>query len=153
MAALIYSRRIRRRQNTMTRLAPPDITLLTDEISYVRPGGGGYSAFGTPFAEKLARAGENCTAPVSALFFLEQGPENRVDVLPCAEAVRRLMRNMLFFAADPGLVERLFATACDFVDTVPIRLLTFYPDASVWDVVRNFAPDFNRNIQGVPEHA
>jgi hypothetical protein len=51
------------------------------------------------------------------------------------------------------LVERLFATACDFVDTVPIRLLTFYPDASVWDVVRNFAPDFNRNIQGVPEHA
>ena len=140
-------------KTTMTRLAPPDITLLTDEISYVRPGGGGYSAFGTPFAGELARAGENCTAPVSALFFLEQGPENRVDVLPCAEAVRRLMRNMLFFAADPGLVERLFATACDFVDTVPIRLLTFYPDASVWDVVRNFAPDFNRNIQGVPEHA
>jgi len=29
------------------------------------------------------------------------------------------MRNMLFFAADPGLVERLFATACDFVDTFP----------------------------------
>ena len=73
--------------------------------------------------------------------------------MAASDAGRELLANMLFFAADPGLVERLFATACDFVDTVPIRLLTFYPDASVWDVVRNFAPDFNRNIQGVPEHA
>jgi hypothetical protein len=41
-------------------------------------------------------------APVSALFFLEQGPENRVDELSSAEAVRRLMRNILFFAEDHG---------------------------------------------------
>ena len=66
-------------KTTMTRLAPPDVTLLTDEISYLRPNALGYSAFGTPFAGELARAGENCTAPVSALFFLEKGPENRVD--------------------------------------------------------------------------
>ena len=69
----------------MTRLAPPDITLLTDEMSYLRPSGDGYSAFGTPFAGELARAGENCSAPVSALFFLEQGPENRVEELPSAK--------------------------------------------------------------------
>ena len=61
-------------KTTMTRLAPADVTLLTDEISYVRPSGGGYAAFGTPFAGELAKAGENCAAPVSALFFLEQGP-------------------------------------------------------------------------------
>jgi hypothetical protein len=132
-------------KTTMTRLAPVDITLLTDEISYVRPGVDGYSAFGTPFAGELAKAGENCAAPVSALFFLEQGPENRVDELLPAEAVRRLMRNILFFAEDRGLVEKLFATACDFVARVPIRRLMFYPDARVWDQVRNF--------QGVPEHA
>jgi hypothetical protein len=132
-------------KTTMTRLAPPDITLLTDEISYLRPSRGGYSAFGTPFAGELARAGENCSAPVSALFFLEKGPENRVDELSSAEAVRRLMRNILFFAGDQRLVEKLFATACDFVGRVPIRRLTFYPDARVWDEVRSF--------QGVPEHA
>jgi len=131
-------------KTTMTRLAPSDITLLTDEISYLRPNRGGYSAFGTPFAGELARAGENCSAPVSALFFLEQGPENRIDELPSAEAVRRLMRNILFFAEDQGLVEMLFATACDFVARVPIHRLTFYPDARVWDEIRNF--------QGVPEH-
>ena len=133
----------------MTRLAPADITLLTDEISYLRPSALGYSAYGTPFAGELAKAGENCTAPVSALFFLEQGPENRVDELSSADAVRRLMRNILFFAEDHGLVEKLLATACDFVSRVPIRRLTFYPDAKVWALVRNF----DRNFQGVPLHA
>ena len=132
-------------KTTMTRLAPSDITLLTDEISYVRPNGDGYAAFGTPFAGELAKPGENCTAPVAALFFLEQGPENRVDEIPSAEALRRLMRNILFFAEDRGLVEKLLDTAFDFVARVPIRRLTFYPDARVWDEVRNF--------HGVPEHA
>jgi hypothetical protein len=132
-------------KTTMTRLAPADITLLTDEISYLRPGPRGYSAFGTPFAGELARAGENCTAPVSALFFLEQGSENKVDELSSAEAVRRLMRNILFFAEDRNLVEKLLATACDFVARVPIRRLTFYPDTRVWDEIRNF--------HGVAEHA
>ncbi len=132
-------------KTTMTRLAPADVTLLTDEISYVRPSADGYSAFGTPFAGELARAGENCSAPVSALFFLEKGTENRVDELTSTEAIRRLMRNILFIAEDQSLVEKLLATACDFVAKVPIRRLTFYPDARVWDEIRNF--------RGVPEHA
>ena len=140
-------------KTTMTRLAPSDITLLTDEISYLRPNAEGYSAFGTPFAGELARAGENCTAPVSALFFLEKGPENCVHELSSAEAVRRLMRNILFFAEDRGLVEKLLATACEFVARVPIRRLTFYPDARVWGEVRNFARDFADHLQEVPEHA
>lgn len=140
-------------KTTMTRLAPADITLLTDEISYLCPSAGGYAAFGTPFAGELARAGENCTAPVSALFFLEQGPENCVDELSSAEAVRRLMRNILFFAEDHGLVEKLLDAACDFAVRVPIRRLTFYPDARVWDLVRNLGRNFDRNFQGVPEHA
>jgi|HubBroStandDraft_1064217.scaffolds.fasta_scaffold05798_2 hypothetical protein len=138
-------------KTTMTRLAPPDITLLTDEISYLRPSPDGYSAFGTPFAGELAKSGENCTAPVAALFFLEQGPENRVDELSPAEAVRRLMRNILFFAEDRSLVEKLLATACDFVARVPIRRLTFYPDARVWEQIRNFDRNLARNSQEVPE--
>jgi hypothetical protein len=131
-------------KTTMTRLAPADVTLLTDEISYLRPSADGYSAFGTPFAGELAKAGENCVAPVSALFFLEKGPENRIDELSSAEAVRCLMRNILFFAEDQRLVEKLFATACDFVARVPIRRLTFYPDARVWEHFHAF--------QGEPAH-
>jgi hypothetical protein len=132
-------------KTTVTRVAPDSVTLLTDEISYVRPSSDGYSAHGTPFAGELAKAGENTVAPVSALFFLEKGLENRVDELPPAEAVRRLMRNVLFFAEDRELVEQLLATACNFVQKVPVRTLTFYPDSRVWDEIRNF--------EGMPAHA
>lgn len=131
-------------KTTMTRLAPSGINLLTDEISYVRPGAGGYRAYGTPFAGELARAGENCSAPVSALFFLEKGPANRIEEISPAEAVRRSMRNILFFADDRELVEKLLATACDFVARVPIRRLTFYPDSQVWNTIRSF--------EGEPAH-
>jgi hypothetical protein len=136
-------------KTTMTRLAPPGVTLLTDEISYLRAVNNSYAAFGTPFAGELARSGENCSAAVSGLFFLEQGPSNRIDDISSAEAVRRLMRNILFFAEDHVLVEKLFSTACDFVARIPIRLLTFYPDGRVWDEVRNFAS----NLREVPQHA
>jgi hypothetical protein len=128
-------------KTTITRLAPPNVTLLTDEVSYVRPAADAsspYSAFGTPFAGELARPGENCSAPVAAIFFLEKGPRHHIDELPSTEAVQRLMRNILFFAEDPVLVDKVFAAACDFITRVPVRRLTFYPDASVWDEVRNF---------------
>jgi len=131
-------------KTTLTRLAPSGICLLTDEISYVRPGAGGYLAYGTPFAGELAKAGENCSAPMAALFFLEKGTSNRIDEISPADAIRRLMRNILFFADDRGLVEKLLATACDFVAGVPIRRLTFYPDAKVWDTICSF--------EGEPAH-
>ena len=44
-------------KTTISRLAPPDATLLTDEISYVRREGDRYLACGTPFAGELARVG------------------------------------------------------------------------------------------------
>ena len=66
-------------KTTISRLAPPDATLLTDEISYVRREGNQYIACGTPFAGELARVGENCSAPLSALFLLEKGLQNRIE--------------------------------------------------------------------------
>lgn len=125
-------------KTTLTRLAPPDVTVLTDEISYVRPSERGYTAYGTPFAGELAKAGENCAAAVAALFFLEKGPENRIEPLSAAEAMHRLLRNILFFAEDRELVGNILATACDFVSQVPIRRLVFYPDSQVWDDIRHF---------------
>jgi len=153
MAALIYSRAYPRRQNHhdeagATGYHPFDRRDFLCASGWRRVFGVRHSLRG-----ELRGPGKTAPLPSRLFFFLEQGPENRVDVLPCAEAVRRLMRNMLFFAADPAWWNGFSPLHAIFVDTVPIRLLTFYPDASVWDVVRNFAPDFNRNIQGVPEHA
>jgi hypothetical protein len=122
-------------KTTISRLAPSDATLLTDEISYVRRQDQNYFAFGTPFTGELAKVGENCSAPVAAIYLLAQGPENRIDPMLVADAGRELLANMLFFAEDQEMVHYAFQAACDFVDRVPVRRLTFMPDARVWEMI------------------
>ncbi len=75
-------------KTTISRLAPSDATLLTDEISYLRRDGDEYVACGTPFAGELARVGENQSAPLSALFLLQKGPENRIEPVATPDAIR-----------------------------------------------------------------
>ncbi|MGD0515420.1 MAG: hypothetical protein ABSA29_19120 [Terriglobales bacterium] len=123
-------------KTTISRLAPPDAALLTDEISYVRRAGNAYEAWGTPFAGELAKVGENQAAPLNTLFLLEKGPENRIEEIAEADAVRLLLRNILFFADDPELVSLVFRSACEFVEKVPVRRLIFVPDKSVWEMIR-----------------
>ena len=122
-------------KTTISRLAPSDCTLLTDEISYVQRDGNAYRACGTPFAGELARVGENKSAPLCTLFLLEKGPENRIETVAASEAVRLLMRNILFFAEDAELVNLVFRSACEFVERVPVRRLIFVPDDRVWEMI------------------
>ena len=127
-------------KTTISRLAPADATLLTDEISYVRKlnvprQGEDYFAFGTPFTGELAKVGENTSAPVAALYLLAKGAENRIDPVPAADAGRELLGNMLFFAEDQEMVHWAFQAACDFVHRVPVYRLTFMPDARVWEMI------------------
>ena len=138
-------------KTTISRLAPSDATLLTDEISYVRKDvrkdmlqharddarkqGHSYVAYGTPFTGELAKLGKNVSAPISALYLLAQGPENRIDPVAPGEAVRELLANMLFFAEDQELVQRAFHAACEFVSRVPVSRLTFVPDTRVWEMI------------------
>jgi len=183
-------------KTTISRLAPPDVTLLTDEISYVRkqvsgvrcqvsgsgtqasPSGelalGSYGssqesgvrsqeksfnrqskiedrqsltpdtghltpafiAYGTPFAGELARLGQKVEAPLAALFLLKQGAENRIEPLSEGQAVRELLRQVLFFAHDEELVGMVFQTVCEFVRRVPVRRLVFTLDPRVWELIR-----------------
>jgi hypothetical protein len=122
-------------KTTISRLAPPDVTLLTDEISYVRKLGSSYVAFGTPFTGELAKLGENASAPIAALYLLAQGPENRIDTVPAGDATRALLANLLFFAEDSELVQAAFHSAFEFVSRVPVKRLTFMPDSRVWELI------------------
>jgi hypothetical protein len=69
------------------------------------------------------------------LFFLDQGPQNKIDSMAKSEATRRLMRNILFFAEDTTLVDKVFESACKFVEHVPVQRLTFAPDSRVWEMI------------------
>lgn len=122
-------------KTTIARLAPPDVALLTDEISFVTRREDRYLAVGTPFFGELARVGENLRAPVECLYLLAKGPANKIEPIDAADAVRGLLGNVLFFARDPEFVKLVFDAAFDFVSRVPVRRLTFVPDASVWDLI------------------
>ncbi|HEX4782027.1 MAG TPA: hypothetical protein VH301_14785 [Usitatibacter sp.] len=122
-------------KTTLSRLAPPDTHVLTDEISYLRREDTGYVAYGTPFSGELGVPGANVSAPLAAIHLLAQGPENRVEDVAPAAAARAILGNVLFFAEDAMLVRRVFAAVLDAVERVPVRCLTFVPDESVWEVL------------------
>jgi hypothetical protein len=122
-------------KSTIVGLAPEDVTVLTDEISYVARGGDGYVAFGTPFAGELSDLGQPVRAPVAVLFQLGRGPDHRIR-LQAPETVRALMRNILFFATDGALVDCVLNTACDFASRVPAFTLLFEPDPRVWSIIQ-----------------
>lgn len=123
-------------KTTISRLAPADVTLLTDEISYIRREGDTYVGFGTPFSGELEKAGPNVSAPIANLYLLGKGPENRIEPVAQSDAVRLILRNVLFFAQDPELVGKIVHSVRNFVERVPISRLIFYPDQRVWDLIR-----------------
>ena len=147
--AFLFSGKSEAGKTTLSRLAPGDVILLTDEISYIRRASHGlgrsktrphvesrYLAFGTPFAGELAKVGENVCAPIAGLYFLEKAPQNRIEPLGTAEALSRLMQNILFFAEDERLVRQVFEAAGAFLLQVPSYRLQFVPDARVWEMLR-----------------
>ena len=123
-------------KTTISRLAPPDVTLLTDEVSYVRHVDGAIAPAERPSRESWREWERTAPLPLESLFFLKQGPENKIEPMAKSEAIRRLMRNILFFAEDAELVENVFQSACEFVERVPVQRLTFTPDSRVWDLIR-----------------
>lgn len=122
-------------KTTISRCAPEDVVLLTDEISYIRQIDDQYSAWGTPFAGEMGTPGANISAPLAKLFFLEKGPENRIDDMDPSEALRLLLRNTLFFSNDEAAVAAVFDSACALLERVPAQRLAFVPDASVWELI------------------
>jgi len=123
-------------KTTMARLAPPDVQLLTDEISYLRRAESGFRVYGTPFSGELGIQGERISAPLAAIYLIEHGAENRMTPLTEADAARRLMRNVLFFAHDAQLVSLVFGTVCELVRRIPVYRLEFLPDSRVWEMIR-----------------
>jgi hypothetical protein len=123
-------------KTTISRLAPDDVRVLTDEISYLRKEGGGYIAYGTPFAGELARVGENIRAPLHAIYLLAHGDRNCIEPVAASEAARAMLGNVLFFAKEPALVQSVFRSTLALVESVPVLRLTFVPDSGVWELIR-----------------
>lgn len=66
-------------------------------------------------------------------------PDSRIDDLSPAEAIRAVMTNILYFAKDKALTAKVFDNAIALAACIPVRRLTFFPDARVWDMIGNEA--------------
>lgn len=133
--AYVFSGRSGAGKTTISRLAPADVSLLSDEISYVRPDREGvWRAWGTPFFGELARPGEDSSAPLEMACFLAKGVTNRLDRLAGPQTAARLLENILFFAKDRTLAARVLDNACAFATEVRGSMLTFRRDPTVWEL-------------------
>jgi hypothetical protein len=121
-------------KSTLARLSR-DATLLSDELSIVRIAQQGARCHGTPFWGELARAGEDCAAPLHGIYFLHHGRHHAVEPLRPRAALERLLPNVLFFAREPRLTARVFGLAAAVVDAVACADLTFCLDDGFWEVI------------------
>jgi hypothetical protein len=123
-------------KTTLARLSA-DAALLSDEISIVRLGPAGrLVCYGSPFWGDLGRPGENAAVEVAALHFIRHADRHAAVALSGRHALAALLPNVLFFAAEPGLVARVLDLAAAVVGAVPCFTLGFRPDPGVWEVVR-----------------
>ena len=95
----------------------------------------GISRWARRFSASLPASEKTCARPSNAVYLLAKGPENKIEPVAGADAVRGLLGNILFFARDPEFVKLVFDAAFDFVSRVPVRRLTFVPDARVWELI------------------
>jgi hypothetical protein len=124
-------------KTTLTRLSP-DATLLSDEIALVRlDADGAARCYGSPFWGERGEAGPNAAVPLTAVHFLRHAERHATAPLTPRRALQSLLPNVLFFAADPGLVARLLDVAAALVERVPCYTLGFRPDASVWEAIQH----------------
>jgi hypothetical protein len=122
-------------KTTLTRLSA-DATLLSDEISIVRLGAGAeVCCYGSPFWGELGEAGRNAAVPLTAVHFLRHADRHATTLLTPRQALRSLLPNVLFFAAEPALVARVLDVASALVERVPCHVLGFRPEASVWEAI------------------
>jgi hypothetical protein len=126
-------------KTTIATLAPHRGVLLTDEISCLRRVNGRWLAFGTPFAGELGTSGERTSAPVAAVFALTQGDSNQTAALATGDAVRTLMRNILYFARDRRR-QLVLDSACALAAEVPVARLTFRKELDAWTAVERHLP-------------
>ncbi len=121
-------------KSTVARGSRP-ASVLSDEISLVRPSADGYRVYGTPFWGELAGSGENIAAPLAQICLLEKSPQNRLEPLGRTSALRELLRCVLFFARDAENARAIFQAVERLVATVPVARLHFRPTEEFWSLL------------------
>jgi hypothetical protein len=112
----------------------PATQILSDDRIVIRPHGDGYRIFGTPWHGDAACESPG-SAPLHAVFILEQAPRNRIVEMKSSQAVAQMMVRAFPAMWDQKGLEFAVRFLSTLATQVPVRRLQFLPDGSSVDCV------------------
>ncbi|MCS6949224.1 MAG: hypothetical protein RMM06_04445 [Armatimonadota bacterium] len=123
-------------KSTVARLLSSQAQVLSDELVAVRRIAEGWRVFSTPFWGEFVRASVNQSAPLKAIYVLQQASQHRLELLPLRRALSALLQCSLQFAEGAEVAEWMLHTVSALAREVPAYRLHFLPDLGFWDLVR-----------------
>jgi len=110
------------------------VTILSDDRIVIRPEGQGYRIFGTPWHGEGGWEAP-VSAPLEAVFILEQAPRNALhDITPSAAVAQMMVRAFPAMWDQEGL-EFAVRFLADLAERLPVRQLHFVPDPTAVECV------------------
>jgi hypothetical protein len=114
----------------------PGVVAMNDDRIAVRPDAGGAICYGTPWGG-TADITRNHQARLSALFLLEQAPENDIQLLAPSASAPLLLACALLPYWDRALMQRAMANLDKLLGCVPVYRLRCRPEPDVISLVRS----------------
>ncbi len=121
-------------KSTMIKLMNEHATVLCDERIIVRKWPDGFQIHGNWSHGEIPIVSPE-SAPLSALLFLQQSPENRLEEISKAEAIRRMIACMIKPFETKEWWEKELSLLQDIADTVPMYILHFDKSGRVRQVL------------------
>ena len=97
------------------------VEMINDDKPLVRKKNGKFIIYGTPWDGKH-HIGNNISAPIGAVFFLEQAKENRADPLDGVTALTLLLQQTVI-PETKGALQKLLDMLSSLIETVPMYKL------------------------------
>jgi hypothetical protein len=112
------------------------VTVLSDDRIVIRREAERYRIFGTPWHGDAGYESPG-SAPLDAVFILEQAPRNRIVDLTSASAVAQMMVRAFPAMWDHGGLEFAVRFLSEMTERLPVRRLQFLPEMSAVECVVN----------------
>ena len=129
--------------------------VLNDDLVVLRPIGGRWWAYGTPFwnTEAVRRESQTADGPVAGIYILVQDQDVFLEPVTAAIASSELAANCPIVNADALTIPRLLSRCRSLAETVSVQRLHFRKDPDFWDLLapvtdtagsKNVAPKGNQ---------
>lgn len=113
---------------------PDDVTLINDDSPFISINGEEIILHGSPWAG-ASGINENKSAPLKAIVFLEQAPQNSIEKLPAIFALRLILKQM-HIPTDKNMTDRAYTLLNLLLSSVPCYLLKCLPDRDAVETVK-----------------